>query len=573
MLVRFRKLLQAPKFDDPEKNVQAQNINTILLFTLVLTVIYLFYAPFGGPTDLVIAIVAIFFELGLLLALKKGYVQFASIFFTTFLWVAIVSLQYSYGGVRDSGFASFAIVIAMASLTMGIWGGVAYTSLTILAGIGFILGDNAGLLPARQPVTAGIVLLSYSITFTAVLLLLFLAVRNVSATAKKAIEGEIRTREANEKLENSNSELEERTVALELRNATLNTVSEVARLTSQAKTENELANQVVNLLSQRIKVEHIGMFLMDEPGDFAYLAASNSTEGKSLIEEKYRLKVASGELAYIFADSDSLQYLAGTEIIYISRPAPLPDTKANFNYPFVSGPNFVGVLNIQTISPDPQFIEEQTMQAFADQIALSISNIRLVSQMQSRLQEIGRIEGNTVQKAWEQMQGDNVLGFNYDRIQVQHAGETIPSEINDQLRKGRSATYTTSGNSPRAKLVAPIILRENTIGVIGYEDNDPNRIWHEDEKALLETVASRVGLALENTRLFSEAQQRAERERTLGKVASRMRETLDIDTMLQTAVREMKRSLNLKQAEVRLQLATPQPATQKLVKRDKGAGA
>jgi GAF domain-containing protein len=91
--------------------------------------------------------------------------------------------------------------------------------------------------------------------------------------------------------------------------------------------------------------------------------------------------------------------------------------------------------------------------------------------------------------------------------------------------------------------------------VIGYDNDNVNHEWQEDEKVLLETVASRVSLALENTRLVAEAQQRAERERMIAQVTTRMRETLDIETILKTAVNEMRQSLALSGAEVRLELA------------------
>ena len=91
--------------------------------------------------------------------------------------------------------------------------------------------------------------------------------------------------------------------------------------------------------------------------------------------------------------------------------------------------------------------------------------------------------------------------------------------------------------------------------MIGYDNDNVDHEWQEDEKILLETVASRVSLALENTRLVAEAQQRAEQERVIGQVTTRMRETLDIETILRTAVKEMRQSLALSGAEVRLQLA------------------
>jgi GAF domain-containing protein len=148
-----------------------------------------------------------------------------------------------------------------------------------------------------------------------------------------------------------------------------------------------------------------------------------------------------------------------------------------------------------------------------------------------------------------------MIGYTYDRLQVLAASETFPPDVADQLLAGKSISYISTEATPRARLAAPIILRKAIIGVIGYENENLDHEWQDEEKVLLETVASRVSLALENTRLVAEAQQRAEQERTIGQVTTRMRETLDIETILKTAVKEMRQSLSLSGAEVRLQLA------------------
>jgi GAF domain-containing protein len=148
-----------------------------------------------------------------------------------------------------------------------------------------------------------------------------------------------------------------------------------------------------------------------------------------------------------------------------------------------------------------------------------------------------------------------MIGYTYNRLQVLAANETFPPEVTGQLMAGKSVSFISQEKTPRARLAAPIILRENIIGVIGYDSDTLNHEWQEDEKVLLETVASRVSLALENTRLVAEAQQRAERERVIAQVTTRMRETLDIETILKTAVKEMRQSLALSGAEVRLELA------------------
>jgi hypothetical protein len=61
-----------------------------------------------------------------------------------------------------------------------------------------------------------------------------------------------------------------------------------------------------------------------------------------------------------------------------------------------------------------------------------------------------------------------------------------------------------------------------------------------------------LGVALDTARLYEETQERAERERMVGEITSHMRETLDLETVLQTAAREMRRALDLAEVEMRL---------------------
>jgi GAF domain-containing protein len=228
--------------------------------------------------------------------------------------------------------------------------------------------------------------------------------------------------------------------------------------------------------------------------------------------------------------------------------------QTTLTFPLVSNEHLYGLLNIQDESPDSQNIEEETLRTLADQIAVSMANIRLLNQLQSRIKEAGVLEAGTAQSTWEQLGGGRTLGYSYNRLQVLAGDETFPPEVAEQLLAGKSVSFIRTGANPHARLASPIILRENIIGVIGYDNDNINHEWQEDEKVLLETVASRVSLALENTRLVAEAQQRAERERVIGQVTTKMRETMDIETILRTAVKEMRQSLALSGAEVRLQL-------------------
>ena len=61
-----------------------------------------------------------------------------------------------------------------------------------------------------------------------------------------------------------------------------------------------------------------------------------------------------------------------------------------------------------------------------------------------------------------------------------------------------------------------------------------------------------LGMALEGARLYRDTRRRAEQERLTGQITARMRESLDIDTVLQSAVREIGEALDIAEVEVRM---------------------
>jgi CO/xanthine dehydrogenase Mo-binding subunit len=69
---------------------------------------------------------------------------------------------------------------------------------------------------------------------------------------------------------------------------------------------------------------------------------------------------------------------------------------------------------------------------------------------------------------------------------------------------------------------------------------------------LYETLVDQASVAVERARLLDEAQNRAARERLIAGVSARMRETLDIEEVLTTAVDEIARALGLAALDVRL---------------------
>jgi GAF domain-containing protein len=108
----------------------------------------------------------------------------------------------------------------------------------------------------------------------------------------------------------------------------------------------------------------------------------------------------------------------------------------------------------------------------------------------------------------------------------------------------------------RSALVAPITHRGQTLGVLGVH-GDAAREWSDDEIGLFRAVVERVAIAADNIRLLEETQRTANRERAVADFGARIRAALDLESVLKTAVGEMRQALGLERAEVRLAAEEP----------------
>ncbi len=120
------------------------------------------------------------------------------------------------------------------------------------------------------------------------------------------------------------------------------------------------------------------------------------------------------------------------------------------------------------------------------------------------------------------------------------------------------------------KLSIPIRVRGHVIGVIDTHRAEGDIQWTEDDVSLLEGVADQLGVALDSARLYAETQQRAEQERLVGEITGHMRQSLDVEAVLKTAVEEIYRALNLENLVI--QLAPQEKAVDIETAEHKGGG-
>jgi PAS domain S-box-containing protein len=345
---------------------------------------------------------------------------------------------------------------------------------------------------------------------------------------------------------------------LERRAVQLRAAAEVARDATTARDLEELLNRAVNLVRDRFGFHHAGIFLVDEQGEYAILTAASGQAGQAMLEDNYKLKVGgAGIVGYVTRRGQPRIALdVGADAVHFKNPY-LPDTRSELALPFKVGGRVIGALDVQS-QQSAAFDEEdvQVLQIMADQLAVAIENVRLVTELQSRLREISVLYQSYSQEAWSRARSsETATGYEYDRARVMPLNRQLSPDAVEQLKAGQIVTLETgqAGDSgQRSTLVAPLMLRGQMIGAVGFEQDELTRQLSPEDRAVIEAVTSQVALALENARLFEEAQRRASREQLSSAVTARIRASLDIDTVLKTAVQEMRQALGLPEVVIRL---------------------
>ena len=92
-------------------------------------------------------------------------------------------------------------------------------------------------------------------------------------------------------------------------------------------------------------------------------------------------------------------------------------------------------------------------------------------------------------------------------------------------------------------IAVPVKLRDQTIGLIQVRAEQPVREWKESEISLVQSIADRSAIAIENASLLAESQRRALKEKTIGEISAKISSLVDVDNIVQTALQELSRTL------------------------------
>jgi PAS domain S-box-containing protein len=128
----------------------------------------------------------------------------------------------------------------------------------------------------------------------------------------------------------------------------------------------------------------------------------------------------------------------------------------------------------------------------------------------------------------------------------------------DELRAGRTLIIRDAAADPRleedsrvafaavqarALVNVPVVKAGRWVGTLAVNNASP-RQWSPQEVELIETVAERMWLAVENARLFRETRRRAEREALINRIGETVRAALEPEEVLRAAVKALGAALD-----------------------------
>ncbi len=358
----------------------------------------------------------------------------------------------------------------------------------------------------------------------------------------------------------------------------LDAAAMVASYANSQLDEEELLDNIVHIISERIHVYHVAVFLLDPENEFAVMRSASSPNGRKLIQDGFKMSVGSQSLVGTAVRHG--EYILVSDVRQDSRfwPNPeLPKTQAELCFPLKVQGDVIGVLDVQNTEVLHLADEDiQALQTMANQLANAIQNARLFAQAQAQtsalrvLYEAGQavissLDINStldtiVEKAWELTEA-NGRKARFSCI-LMHNGRKLdflaayPPEALGELRKklqsipletdgpqgieGRAfktgklqlvhdvrhdPDYIIYDDETRSELVVPIRVDNNIIGVINIEHPEANA-FSEQDQATLVSLAAQAAIAIQNAEAYREVQ-------ILQRMGVALAGTLNLDEILE----------------------------------------
>lgn len=288
--------------------------------------------------------------------------------------------------------------------------------------------------------------------------------------------------------------------------------------------------------------------------------AATGEAGRTMLLRGHRLRIGETGIVGYVAQSGKprISVDVNSDSVHYVNPL-LPETKSEAALPLKVGDEVIGVVDVQ--SKEAGLFDEETisvLQIVTDQLATAIQNTRLIRDMGRNVDELQRMYGVYTQTSWKNFQQRQleVRGYRYRNLAIEPVGEETRL-VQEAIQKGQSVLQMDGvgdlENKPQESqttLAVPIRVRGQTIGAIQVQLS--GQPVNQEILAVYEEIANRLALILENARLLQDAQNIAQREQQINVLSTQIRNSINLDTILQNTVRELGKAFGTSRAFIQI---------------------
>jgi GAF domain-containing protein len=323
---------------------------------------------------------------------------------------------------------------------------------------------------------------------------------------------------------------------------------DISRMITTSNSLEGLLNKITERIWECLGFYHAAIYLVDNGGNWAVLHAAAGETRDMLLKSNIRVQVGQeGMVGYVAGHGEPrVNQDVSADPFHFRNPV-LPATQSEAALPIQKSGRILGVLDLHS-TEKAAFNEDSInfLQNIADQLAIAIENYNLtkehraaVNELQMTLEASRKAYSEISREAWSAyVRSHSELAFLCDsKDQISQAPQPPGPEISLSLTSGNKVLYE------KGVLALPIKIRDQIMGVVRLKKPEPEEPWTDEEIDLMENLVDQLSMALESARLYDDTQQRAERERLISDITSKVRASTNLDVILQTAVQQLAEAL------------------------------
>ena len=343
-------------------------------------------------------------------------------------------------------------------------------------------------------------------------------------------------------LKKQNSDLDNARENLQAQAGYIEATATFAREMISANDENQFFSDFIDTIQEKYGFYQQAIYLVDQSRDWAILRASSGEGAEDLNIRGARLRIGvdgiighviqTGEMYHSRNVSNDPYYLPMTETRII---------RSELAIPLRTRDEVIGGIDLLSRNPDA-FSEEiiSSLHALANQLTMFISHVHLMRDMEENRKDFHGTYPDIGQASWQEFLAKNLISGYYCNEDGIFDVQQSPENINSHEYPVYEIPLTSRGG----RVIGNIRARKR----LNQEE------WSPEDVSVIESLVEQLGLALDSARLYQETQMAAHREAVISDVTTKIRETLDLETIVKTASEEIRKALDLPEVTIHLGL-------------------